>query len=80
MRALATMVFVGAFVPESFAEFMRHRAARLSIEARPRRIEPERIEVEVEGEPDLVDMFEMACSLGPIDCLVLEVERTGSRG
>jgi hypothetical protein len=72
------MIFLGHFVPESFAEFMRHRAARLSIEARPRRVDLERIEVDVEGEIDLVDMFEMACSLGPIDCLVLDVQRTGS--
>lgn len=71
------MVFRGVFAPESFAEFMRHRAARLSIAARPRRLEDARIEVEVEGDADLVDMFEMACSLGPIDCLVIEVERVG---
>lgn len=78
MRARATMVFHGVFAPESFAEFMRHRAARLSIAARPRRLEDARIEVEVEGDADLVDMFEMACSLGPLDCLVLDVERVGS--
>jgi len=73
------MVFRGAFIPESFGEFMRHRALRLSVEARPRRLEAGRIEVEVEGEADLVDMFEMACSLGPIDCLVLDVERGVAR-
>lgn len=78
MNARATMVFRGVFVPESFAEFMRHRAARLSIVARPRRLEGGRVEVEVEGDGDLVDMFEMACSLGPIDCLVLDVERVGA--
>lgn len=75
MKSRATMIFVGRFVPASFVEFMRHRAARLSIEAAPRRLDAERIEVEVSGEGDLVDMFEMACSLGPLDCLVLDVER-----
>lgn len=78
MRARVTLVFRGRFVPESFAAFMRHRAERLSITIRPRGADTRRIEVEVEGERDLVDMFEMACSLGPLDCLVLEVERLAS--
>lgn len=78
MKSHATLVFTGRFVPSSFDEFMRHRAARLSIEAWPRRLEGGRIEVEVAGQADLVDMFEMACSLGPIDCLVLDVERLGA--
>lgn len=69
------MVFLGDFNPQSFAEFMRHRAARLSVRAEPRRLEVTRIEVEVDGEADLVDMFEMACSLGPIDCLVIDAYR-----
>lgn len=71
------MVFLGAFEPESFAEFMHHRAARLSIRAEPRRLDPTRVEVEVEGEEALVDMFEMACSLGPLDCLVRDCMRSG---
>ncbi|MCX5497408.1 hypothetical protein OSH11_22105 [Kaistia dalseonensis] len=75
MRDTTTMVFLGRFVPESFAEFMRHRAARLSLEASFGTIGPERIEVEVGGDEDLIDMFEMACSLGPIDCLVLDIYR-----
>lgn len=78
MKSRTTLIFLGRFVPGSFAEFMRHRAARLSVEAAPRRLEEARIEVEVAGEADLVDMFEMACSLGPIDCLVLDVERAGA--
>jgi hypothetical protein len=31
--------------------------------------------VNVSGAAELVDAFEMACSLGPYDCLVLEVAR-----
>jgi hypothetical protein len=75
MKLAATMVFLGQFVPESFTEFMRHRAARLSVEAEFGRISRDRIEVAVQGDEDLVDMFEMACSLGPIDCLVLDIYR-----
>ncbi|TYC59007.1 hypothetical protein FMN50_08685 [Rhodobacterales bacterium] len=32
------------------------------------------ISLAVEGQVDLVDAFEMACSLGPHDCIVLEAE------
>jgi len=79
MRERVEMVFLGEFRPESFAEFMRHRAARLSVTAVPRRLDEARVDVAVEGEAELVDMFEMACSLGPIDCLVRDAYRSGSR-
>ena len=79
MRERVQMVFLGDFKPESFGDFMRHRAGRLSIHAVAHRLDAMRVEVEVEGEPDLVDMFEMACSLGPIDCLVRDAYRQGSR-
>ena len=74
-----TMVFLGRFEPESFAEFVRHRAARLSIGMRLGVVGRERVEVAVQGADDLVDMFEMACSLGPIDCLVLDIYRDAER-
>jgi acylphosphatase len=74
-----TMVFLGHFKPESFAEFVRHRAARLSLGMRLGTVSDERVEVAVEGAADLVDMFEMACSLGPIDCLVLDIYRNAER-
>ena len=74
-----TMVFLGHFAPESFREFVRHRAARLSLALRLGVINDQRAEVAVEGAADLVDMFEMACSLGPIDCLVLDIHRNAER-
>lgn len=74
-----TMVFLGRFEPESFAEFVRHRAARLSLGMRLGAVSGERVEVAVQGAADLVDMFEMACSLGPIDCLVLDIHRHAER-
>ncbi len=30
----------------------------------------------VKGQEDLVDAFEMACSLGPYDCIILDIERS----
>ena len=70
-----TFLFTGCFDTASFAEFARHRAARLSLAVGPAELRPDRIRMTVSGQPDLVDAFEMACSLGPIDCLVEDVVR-----
>jgi acylphosphatase len=73
------LVFLGRFRPESFHEFVRHRAERLSLRASFRTVSPGRIEVSVAGAAELIDAFELACSLGPIDCLVLDHHRIGAR-
>lgn len=70
-----TLVFLGRFRPESFIEFAHHRAERLALRAGAKRVSDERIEIAVSGEADLVDAFELACTLGPIDCLVLDNRR-----
>ena len=75
MRVVATIVFTGSFAPARFAEFADHRARRLDLGARLDRLASDEIAVTVEGEPDLIDAFEMACSLGPIECVVRDVER-----
>ena len=71
--------FVGRLVPPSFAEFCDRRAERLDLEMSVRSVASDRFTVEVSGQPDLVDAFEMACSLGPLDCLVLDCDRTEIR-
>jgi acylphosphatase len=75
MKQVATLVFRGRFQTESFLEFVRHRAERLALRAGIGAVSADRIEVSVAGEPELLDAFELACSLGPIDCLVLECGR-----
>jgi hypothetical protein len=50
-------------------------AARLSLDAGQPDLGSDRVQITVSGQPDLVDAFEMACSLGPIDCLVEDVSR-----
>jgi hypothetical protein len=80
MQDAATIVFVGKFEPQSFEQFVLHRARRLSVEAEMAKLGPEGAEVRVTGEPDLIDAFEMACSLGPIDCLVEDTSRRGRSG
>ena len=80
MKDAATIVFVGRLRPQSFEQFVRHRAGRLSLEADLAKLGPDGAEVRVTGEPDLIDAFEMACSLGPIDCLIFDTSRKGRSG
>jgi acylphosphatase len=75
MQSATTLVFLGRFEPASFTEFVHHRARRLELTANLGAVDCERIEVQVAGDEALVDAFEMACSLGPIDCLVLDTYR-----
>jgi hypothetical protein len=76
MRAAATIVFSGSFQPESFVEFVAHRGGRLALSTRLEAAGPGQVIVSVSGELDLIDAFEMACSLGPANCLVRDVART----
>jgi len=78
MTHVATLVFVGRFRSESFLEFVSHRAERLALSAVVHAAGPDCIEVSVTGEEELLDAFELACSLGPIDCLVLDHHRVGT--
>jgi acylphosphatase len=75
MQGATIIVFTGQFQVESFVEFVDHRARRLQLDAVVEAAAADRIEVAVSGQRDLVDAFEMACSLGPIDCLVRDVGR-----
>jgi acylphosphatase len=75
MIETAKLVFFGQFRPSSFLDFIRHRAVRLALYARPESVRDDMVEVCVSGESDLVDAFEVACTLGPIDCLVRDHRR-----
>lgn len=70
-----TFTFSGQLNPASFANFARHRAARLDLALELGELRNAHAELSVAGDPDLIDMFEMAMSLGPHDCIVLDVER-----
>jgi hypothetical protein len=75
MSEQARFVFSGRLRTDSFIEFARHRAARLGLGIDVAQTSDEAITLSVSGAAELVDAFEMACSLGPYDCLVLEVAR-----
>lgn len=70
--------FEGRFVVSSFVDFAARRAARLDIDARVLRADDGVIALDVTGQRDLIDAFEMACSLGPLDCLVLDCRSTAT--
>lgn len=76
---IATFLFTGRFRPDSFRDFADHRARLLDLTARWREAASDRMAVTVSGQDGFVDAFEMACSLGPLDCLVLDVERRDDR-
>jgi acylphosphatase len=77
MTDTVLLVFLGRFRCDSFRDFVRHRAERLALRADIRTAHEERVEIAVAGALELIEAFELACSLGPIDCLVLEHHRRG---
>ena len=76
-REHARFVFKGTFRTQSFVEFARHRAERLGLDVQFGQASTEAVALNVSGATELVDAFEMACSLGPFDCFVLDVVRHG---
>jgi hypothetical protein len=72
-------VFSGALEPESFRAFAEHRAARLDLGLHVGPLSTALAELAVSGPEPLVDAFEMACSLGPTNCLILDVTRSSAR-
>ena len=74
-RESVILTFSGGLTPDSFVAFARHRAARLDLPLAELSCSADAVALAVEGQTDLVDAFEMACSLGPHDCIVLDVER-----
>jgi hypothetical protein len=67
--------FRGRFNVLSFKAFAIHRAARLGLALRLEACSEAVCTMTVSGQGALVDAFEMAMSLGPLDCTVLSVER-----
>ncbi|MGA1802153.1 hypothetical protein [Rhizobium sp. HT1-10] len=75
MIEAATFTFRGQMICESFTEFALHRAHRLDLEIDLGACDGAAAVLSVRGQGDLVDAFEMACSLGPYDCIILDIER-----
>ena len=71
----ASFTFTGKLRADEFTAFARHRAARLDLSIDIASASDKAVVLSVCGSHDLVDAFEMACSLGPYACLVLNVAR-----
>lgn len=76
MNGAVGFVFEGQFDCASFLNFARHRAGRLDLDLDVGVCSATRMALSVTGQEALVDMFEMACSLGPYDCIVHDVRRS----
>jgi len=64
---------------DGFARFIQRRAARLSL-AGSWDTEPGHLAVILTGSLPLIDAFEMACILGPIDASIVAWDRTDIGG
>jgi hypothetical protein len=71
----ACLTFAGQLDPEAFRAFAERRAARLSLSYEAHEATAARFVCRLRGHAALVDMFEMACSLGPLTCIVRDVAR-----
>lgn len=69
------MTILGDLDATSFVPWIRRHAAKLGLSHAISHASTDRIEMEVEGSEDLIDMMEMGCSLGPIDVWVETIER-----
>ena len=78
MRSAVDFVFKGQLSCDSFVEFATHRARRLDLRMDIGACGDEAISLSIEGPDDLLDAFEMACSLGPYDCIILDVLRSAN--
>lgn len=70
-----TLVFDGTLDPDAFLAFCAHRAERLSLDHDVLEHSSTRLEVALHGHATLIDMFEMACSLGPEGSVVVATSR-----
>ncbi|WP_426129180.1 acylphosphatase [Pararhizobium sp. PWRC1-1] len=69
------MTILGDLDAPSFVPWIRRHAAKLGLSHAISHASSDRVEMEVEGSEELIDMMEMGCSLGPIDVWVETIER-----
>lgn len=69
------MTIFGELDATSFVPWIHRHAAKLGIYQAISHADATKIELELFGPPELIDMMEMGCSLGPIDVWVDTIER-----
>lgn len=69
------MTILGDVEAASFLPWIERHAAKLGLAQAICFAGPDRIELDIAGPAELVDMMEMGCSLGPIDVWVEAIRR-----
>lgn len=70
------MTILGDLDAASFIPWIERHAAKLGLSQAVSHRSADRIELEIAGPTELIDMMEMGCSLGPIDVWVETILRT----
>ncbi|APO79316.1 acylphosphatase-like protein (plasmid) [Rhizobium etli 8C-3] len=70
------MTILGELDAVSFIPWVRRHAAKLGLAQAIAHTSSERLEVDIAGPVELIDMMEIACLLGPIDVWVETIHRT----
>ena len=69
------MTIRGDLEPASFVPWINRHAAKLGLVQNIAHTSSDRIELELSGSVELIDMMEMGCSLGPIEVWVETIDR-----
>ncbi|MDQ0559861.1 acylphosphatase [Rhizobium mesoamericanum] len=70
-----TMTIIGELDAASFVPWIQRHAAKLGLSHAVSHASADRIELQIAGPPELIDMMEMGCSLGPIEVWVETILR-----
>ena len=70
------MTILGEIDADAFIPWIRRHAAKLGLSSSVLHASSDRIELDIAGLEELLDMMEMGCSLGPIDVWVESIQRT----
>lgn len=69
------LVIEGNLASPSFLPWIERHSRRLGLRCEALKAGPERVELRVEGQTDLIDALEVGCLLGPFDVWVEKIER-----
>ncbi|MEM6890653.1 MAG: acylphosphatase [Pseudomonadota bacterium] len=70
-----SLVIRGNLASPSFLPWIERHSCRLGLTLRQIQASAATVEIEVEGQRDLIDALEVGCLLGPFDVWVASIER-----
>ena len=73
------MTILGELDAETFLPWIDRHAAKLGLSQAVAHAGPDRIDLDLLGAPELIDMLEVGCLLGPIDVWVETIDRSPLR-